>query len=240
MNKGAIQHYKKKLIDMISSGQHSLPSERRKRKYSVKEPAEAAVNEWCHSNESSNLDTDSYRVVKVKDDATTGITEAHPFRVWRESNLETQYKSLESTVYVTFQQTYIDKTIGKEMFRLSLCKCVGNPGPQSCVDLHSSQLNHYIRAIHKATTSNTVVKSLLEKCNCAGHQKYREHDPGGENIEGPHRIFDDDPKEESIEEALGTFDEEGVCMKPMMWESLVSDSIRPDALRRATCCPSVE
>jgi hypothetical protein len=67
------------------------------------------------------LDTDSYRVVNVKEDAT-GIMEAHPFRVWHESNLETRYKAfLESTVYATFQQAYIKKTIGKER-PLQVCK----------------------------------------------------------------------------------------------------------------------
>jgi hypothetical protein len=62
MGKGAVQSCKKRSIDMILSGHHFLPSERKKRKDSVKKPAEAAVNEWCHSNESSNLDTDSYLV----------------------------------------------------------------------------------------------------------------------------------------------------------------------------------
>jgi hypothetical protein len=54
-----------------------------------------------------------------------------------------------------------------------------------------------MRAIHKATTSNLAVKRLMEKRNCARHQKYRElvddDDPEGESIE-PHRIFDDDPE----------------------------------------------
>jgi hypothetical protein len=41
MGKGAVQNCKKRSIDMILSGHHFLPSEREKRKDSVKEPAEA-------------------------------------------------------------------------------------------------------------------------------------------------------------------------------------------------------
>jgi hypothetical protein len=51
MGKSAVQKCKKRSSAKISNGQHFFPSERKKRKDSVKEPAEAAVNVCYHSNE---------------------------------------------------------------------------------------------------------------------------------------------------------------------------------------------
>jgi hypothetical protein len=88
----------------------------------------AAVNKWCHSNENSSLDTDLNKCVKVKD-AATGKVESHPLRVWHEvsSNLTRHTSFIESTIYTAFQEANKGAAIGKERFRLSVCKCVRNP-----------------------------------------------------------------------------------------------------------------
>ena len=79
-----------------------------------------AVHEFCHSEEGSNVDTDSYRVMKLVNVNTSKI-DGHPLRVWHEMTLDCRFHAFkESNVYKEFRKTHPKADIGKEVFRLSI------------------------------------------------------------------------------------------------------------------------
>jgi hypothetical protein len=140
-----------------------------------REAAYNAIQEFCHCNESSNLDTESYCSIKVKD-PYSGEVEPHPFRVWHEMTLKDRYNGfLDSSVFRKFKEAYPQWSIGREVFRQLMCKCVRNPGPQSCVDLHMSQLKHYMSALDQAMRSNPAIKQRVDTCDdCERHRLERD------------------------------------------------------------------
>jgi hypothetical protein len=101
------------------------PEERKKRSDSCRDAAKESVHAFCHSEEGSRLDTSqSARLVNVPN-LITGQSEEHPLRVWNTLGLEHRHKSfLESQSYKTFIEIHVGKVIGREVFRLSVCKCV--------------------------------------------------------------------------------------------------------------------
>ena len=100
-----------------------------------RDAARACIHEFCHSEEASNVDTESYRVYKIQDRDTNQM-ENHPARVWNESTMNRRYQSfLESSSYQRFQDQSLGKmrTISREVFRQQeVCECVRDPSPQSC------------------------------------------------------------------------------------------------------------
>jgi hypothetical protein len=148
---------------LIRFGGKYSPFKGKQRSDCSREAAYVAVHEFCHCNESSNLDTESYQFVKVKHQYS-GEVETHPFRVWHELTLKDRYKTfLESSAFKKFKEEHPSWDIGKEVFRQLICKCVRGPGPQSCVDLHMSQLKHYMSAFDKAMKNNPVIKGGLTR-----------------------------------------------------------------------------
>ena len=142
--------------EMISNRLPFAPKMRRIRSDCYRDAARACIHEFCHSEEASNVDTESYRVYKIRD-PDTNETENHPARVWNESTMNKRYQSFrESSVYQRFQDQSLGKmrTISREVFRQEVCECVRDPSPQSCVDLRTSALGEYMKGIHKACINN--------------------------------------------------------------------------------------
>jgi hypothetical protein len=195
---------------MIAENKKFTPKERQKRSDCYRDEARACVREFCH-DEGSNVDTESYRVYKIKD-PDTGVVANHPARVWNETTHTKRYESFKtSNAYREFQANNNGRTIGKEVFRLEVCECVRNPSPQSCVDLHMSALSEYMKAIRSATMNFPAIKKRLEECNCERHTRSRQDD---------------------------TYDAEPSYSTGTMWEDLLAK--RPVDLIQATCCPAIE
>ena len=114
---------------LIHSGEKYSPFKRKQRSDCSREAAYAAVHEFCHCNESSNLDTESYQFVKIKQ-KYSGEVGTHPFRVWHDLSLRDRYKSFQkSSACSKFKVENPKRNIGKEVFRQLICRCVRPPPP---------------------------------------------------------------------------------------------------------------
>ena len=155
----------KTLIQMSQSYSHP---KRKEREDCTRDDAKAAILEFCHSEEASNLDTNSFKYITVVN-ALTGVQEPHPLRVWHYLTVEEQLKTfLTSRAYQKFQEKNTGKTIGKHIFRDSVCNCVKLPGSDSCVDIYMSTVKYYMKALNIKE-----VHDLLESCECDAHTQQR-------------------------------------------------------------------
>lgn len=154
---------------MIASRLPYARKERKQRSDCYRDAARACIHDFCHSEEGSNVDTESYRVYKIKD-PDTGEVSNHPARVWNETTMAKRYQSfLESEMYKIFKETSLGdktRTISREVFRQEVCECVRDPSPQSCVDLRMSALSEYMKGIRKACINNPAIKKRLDECTC--------------------------------------------------------------------------
>ncbi len=98
------------------------------------------VHAFCRSEEGLLVDTESYRVFVVHNLVTTK-KEKHSMQVWHDAGLTGQYLSFcESKAYARFRSNTDQLTICKEVLCTSVCKCVRDPSPHSCVDFLCSIL----------------------------------------------------------------------------------------------------
>jgi hypothetical protein len=74
---GKLTRHKNKALEMIASQASLSPKERKTRADSYREEAACCVSDFCHSEESSRLDTESYRCIKIKNPITNS-SEPHP------------------------------------------------------------------------------------------------------------------------------------------------------------------
>jgi hypothetical protein len=97
--------------------------------------------------------------------------------IWHDIGLTGQYQSFfESMGYARFRSNNDPQlTICKEAFCTSVCKCVRDPSPQSCVDLLCGRLYKYMRAIKDAINCKTVMKNCMNKCMCERHVQSKEN-----------------------------------------------------------------
>lgn len=123
-----------------------------------------SVLDFCHSDCSSTIDSNSRKIVTIKN-------EQHPGRVWLVKTLDEQYNLFKQSdvvkEYEKKQNYYIPS---RSFFRVNRCLCVSSPVMQSCVDIHTSSVQHYMRALHKTIRNRPIIKSALENCNCEQHK----------------------------------------------------------------------
>jgi hypothetical protein len=104
------------------------PEERKKRSDCYRDAAKESVLAFCHSDEGSTLDTTSSSKGVNIPNPETGKPEKHPLRLWNIPGLDKRHKSfLLSETYKRFIEINVGQTIGTEVFRLSVCKCVRDP-----------------------------------------------------------------------------------------------------------------
>ena len=74
---------------------------------------------------------------------------------------------LNSTTLDDYKNTYSEfRTPSRSFFLAARCKCVSAPVMQSCVDITTSAVIHYMRAIGKYIRNNQEVRQLLKQCKC--------------------------------------------------------------------------
>jgi hypothetical protein len=128
---------------------------RKKRFDNVQDPASLAVFRFCHSEESSKLDTESYRVRKVYD-VEEQKKKKHPDRVWNDVGKKDQYATFKkSSQYAQFKMENRGD-IGLERFRQFCCKCVRDPTAKSCADLIHTGLRYYGEALQAACLTRAM------------------------------------------------------------------------------------
>ena len=128
------------------------------------------ISEFCHSDESSVIDSNSRKIVTVKG-------EKHVGRVWVVPTVREQYRLFQNSDTVEkYKKLDTHFTIPSESFFYhNRCPCVSRPVMQSCVDLRTSQLQHYMRAIGKYIRAHPLVSEKIKQCNCEQHSLTTKH-----------------------------------------------------------------
>jgi len=118
------------------------------------------VKDFCHSDESSTIDSNSKRLVAVKNG---NRVEQHVGRVWLVSTIDEQYALFcESDTMQTYLQLHPNfKAPSCSYFYDLRCSCVANPTMQSCVDIWVSSAQQYMRAISKYIRTNKAMRDAL-------------------------------------------------------------------------------
>jgi hypothetical protein len=236
---------------MKVNGKRYTTRTRKKRFDNVQDPAALAVYRFCHSEESSKLDTESYRVRKVYD-VEDQMKKKHPDRVWNDVGNKDRYAAFKkSTPYINFKEEHEGRDIGIERFRQFCCKCVREPTAKSCADLIHTQLRYYGHALQAACLTNQAVKNRVESCDCARHLASRNVTRScatPSNLTNANVLVEEVPvgdEEEGIEDIDVEVDMSGAVggdaastEKPaIMFEHLFC--VRTTDLIEATCCPAV-
>ena len=160
--------YGSKRVDPDAAYKHKV----RIRKQSlVAKIQKECVLDFCHSDESSRIDSNSHRIVEVK--GPDGKIKRHVGRVWSALTINDQYKMFtRSTAVQTYRVMYNEEEFtipSRSFFHVNKCKCVRLPTTQSCVDITVSKLQHYMRAILNFLITNRSFKRKLYYCACPYH-----------------------------------------------------------------------
>ena len=118
------------------------------------------VEEFCHSEESSSIDSNSKRMVEVKRGQEI---ELHVGRVWNVLTVTEQYNLfLESEILEKTKNLHPEFiSPSRSFFYKNRCHCVAVPTMQSCVDIITSATQHYMRCIAKYVRTNKEIRDQL-------------------------------------------------------------------------------
>lgn len=122
------------------------------------------VDLFCHSDESSTIDSNSCTPIIVK-----GVE--HAGRIWTTNTVKEQYQIFkQSSAVQKFKQINRNFKIPSiSFFQKNVCKCVSKLKMHSCVDVISSSVLHHMRALGKFIRNNKRISDKLEDCECQLH-----------------------------------------------------------------------
>ena len=137
-----------------------------KRKNKWGELQKQSVLDFCHSDDSSSIDSNSHKTIivnKVK----------HIGRVWSANKINEQYMMfLTSDIADEYKQNSAEFPLPSlSFFYHNRCPCVSPPVMQSCVDIIMSTAMHYMWSLNKVSRKRPELKEQLATCNCIQHQK---------------------------------------------------------------------
>jgi len=172
MSKKSFYGSKKVLMNSNQPDQSVYQHNVRVRKELLRTKAmQECIREFCHSDESSRIDSNSHRIVDVKGE--DGKTSKHVGRVWSALTINDQYKLfLNSNTVQTYQFIYSEhefKIPSRSFFHANKCPCVKLPSTQSCVDITVSTVQQYMRALSNFLMANRTFKRRLYGCDCGHH-----------------------------------------------------------------------
>ena len=124
-----------------------------------------SIDLFSHSEELSSIDSNSFNVIMVRDSP-------HPQRVWRVKTDIEQYSLFkQSDIVQDFKRIHGDKYITPSLstFLRNRCKCIRKPTMMSCVDVNTSALTHYMKAVDRFIAKNKSVQDKLNQCSCPQH-----------------------------------------------------------------------
>ena len=163
MSKNAFYLRKVQQNDNIDS-YRLVEGSRRKTKWGLLQ--RKCVLDFCHSEDSSSIDSNSRKIIDVNG-------EKHVGRVWLAKTINEQYKMFLTSEIV---ENYLRKEPGFIAPSLSFyynnrCPCVSCPVMQSCVDIPMSKTIHYMRALRKVIRKRPEIKEALDNCECDQHKQ---------------------------------------------------------------------
>ena len=123
---------------------------------------EQSVIDFCHSDESSSIDSNSKRFLGID---RNGTIEKRVGRVWAVSTMNEQYTLFfQSDTVLEYTAVNTEYEIPSRSFFYSRrCPCVANPTMQPCVDIYISAAIQYTRAISKFIRTNKEICNTLTK-----------------------------------------------------------------------------
>ena len=129
------------------------------------------VQDFCHSDESLRINSNSHHIVDV--DLPNGDVEKHVGRVWSVLTINEHYELFKKSITVSqYRFMYEDEGFvcpGRTFFHQNKCKCNRKPSTQSCVDLIFSSMQHYMRDLDNFLRANCMFKQQLYCCTCGNH-----------------------------------------------------------------------
>ena len=145
-----------------------IPPKRKVRVTKIGPLQKESIANFCHSDESSSIDSNSRKVIIV-----TG--EQHVGRVWSVKTVNEQYSLFkQSEVIERYINRYPDFVIpSRSTFIKYRCACISPSVMQSCVDICTSGLMHYMRALAKFVRKRSDVRDQLNACGCDQHKKQK-------------------------------------------------------------------
>ena len=143
-----------------------IPPKRKVRVTKIGPLQKESIAEFCHSDESSSIDSNSRKIIIV-------AGEQHVGRVWSVKTVNEQYSLFkQSEVIERYIDRYPDFVIpSRSTFIKYRCACVSPPVMQSCVDICTSGLMHYMRALAKFVRKRSDIRDQLNACGCDQHKK---------------------------------------------------------------------
>jgi hypothetical protein len=229
---------------------------RKQRKDSVLESAALAVYKFCHSEESSLLDTNCNLCRRLPDLERSGELTKHPYRVWLEVTWQGRYEAfLESVDHRDFKKLCPAGTIGLTRFRELVCLCVKGPTAQSCSDIIDSGLTELQGGLRTVIASNKFLRTMLDRCDCPLHKNNKPKNISKDKDKDDEDDKEDDEQEEEEEEERIPDTEEdkepdkqedelnGEVVDPYPAAKLLENLVklhRVSHMVRETCCDKVE
>ena len=124
-----------------------------------------AMLDFCHSEEVSNIDSNSRKIIDINWENHVGI-------LWWAPIVKDQYYLFNQSEEIDKFKTIIPGFITPSfiLFFQRWCKCVSNPVMQLCVDIRTISLLHYICALAKYIQVNPSVREAFHNCDCSYHQ----------------------------------------------------------------------
>jgi hypothetical protein len=193
VRRDTLNNAKRYVKRILSDGKQYVAPSRKERRDCVRNDAQLAVYRFCHSDDASLVDTNSNVSRVLPDLEEDAKMTRHPQRVYLQVTWNARFEDfLKSDAYQLFCNKNKGATIGYTRFRESVCKCVKDPTPQSCVDVIDVGLYELKHGIRSALATNPVLRKMLEECQCPLHRHL--HWIHGRNKF--RRGGDDDDKEE--------------------------------------------
>ena len=102
-----------------------------------------SINDFCHSDEGSSIDSNSHKVFELEDGSK------HPRRIFRVKTIKENYSIfVQSEVVEQFKNINPNyKTPSLSTFKRNLCPCLSTPTMMSCVDINTSGLCYYMKGL---------------------------------------------------------------------------------------------
>jgi hypothetical protein len=149
---------------MKEAGERFKPKQRKIRSDNVQQAAHMYIQRWQHSDESTRIDTNTWKVQKSIN-PFTNEEQWCSRRIWSVVGAERQLQLFrDSKEYEEFK-TITSATVGLTMFKKYLCPCTKAPTAQSCVDPLISGVQHLMAATKEGLsrlpdTSKVVLASI--------------------------------------------------------------------------------
>lgn len=124
------------------------------------------VLDFCRSEDSSSIDSNSRKIIDVNG-------EKHVGRVGLAKTINEQYKMFLTSEIVedNLRQEPSFVVLSVSFYYHNRCPCVSSSVLQSCVDIPMSKTMHYMRVLRKVIRKRPEIKEALDNCQHEQHKQ---------------------------------------------------------------------